>query len=162
MPRSTSRRRWKTRYIAQNAIDLARALGVDTPKVASLAAVETVNAKMPSTTDAASLCKMADRGQIRGGELDGPLAMDNAISKVAARIKKIQSNVAGDADILLVPDLEAGKILAKQLSFLANADAAGIKNARCRSFSPVARYRGAPSAASVAVALLLAAAQQRD
>lgn len=150
-------------HIAQNAIDLARALGVDTPKVAILAAVETVNAKMPSTTDAASLCKMADRGQILGGELDGPLAMDNAISKVAARIKKIESNVAGDADILLVPDLEAGNILAKQLSFLANADAAGIVlGARVPIILTSRADTERTKRASVAVALLLAAAQQRD
>jgi len=112
--------------ICQNAIDLAIMLGVDQPKVAILAAVETVNSKMPSTLDAAALCKMADRGQIKGGLLDGPLAFDNAISKEAAEIKGIRSAVAGDPDILLVPDLEAGNILAKQLSFLANADSAGI------------------------------------
>jgi phosphotransacetylase len=112
--------------ICQNAIDLARALGLDQPKVAILAAVETVNSKMPSTIDAACLCKMADRGQIKGGLLDGPLAFDNAISKEAAQIKGITSEVAGDPDILLVPDLEAGNILAKQLTFLANADSAGL------------------------------------
>jgi phosphate acetyltransferase len=112
--------------ICQNAIDLARALGLERPKVAILAAVETVNSKMPSTIDAACLCKMADRGQITGGVLDGPLAFDNAISVEAARTKGIRSEVAGDPDILLVPDLEAGTILAKQLSFLANADSAGL------------------------------------
>jgi len=112
--------------ILQNAIDLAISLGLKTPKVAILAAVETVNSKMPSTIDAACLCKMADRGQITGAVLDGPLAFDNAISKEAARIKGITSEVAGDPDILLVPDLEAGNILAKQLSFLANADSAGL------------------------------------
>jgi phosphate acetyltransferase len=112
--------------ICQNAIDLARALGLERPKVAILAAVETVNSKMPSTIDAACLCKMADRGQIKGALLDGPLAFDNAISKQAAQIKGITSEVAGDPDILLVPDLEAGNILAKQLSFLANADSAGL------------------------------------
>ena len=112
--------------ICQNAIDLARALGLDQPKVAILAAVETVNSKMPSTIDAACLCKMADRGQIKGALLDGPLAFDNAISKQAAGIKGITSEVAGDPDILLVPDLEAGNILAKQLTFLANADSAGL------------------------------------
>jgi phosphotransacetylase len=112
--------------ICQNAIDLARSLGVSRPKVAILAAVETVTSKMPSTIDAAALCKMADRGQITGGELDGPLAFDNAISREAARTKGIQSSVAGDPDILLVPDLEAGNILAKQLTFLANADSAGL------------------------------------
>jgi len=112
--------------ICQNAIDLAKALGVERPKVAILAAVETVNPKMPSTIDAACLCKMADRGQITGALLDGPLAFDNAISRQAADIKGIVSEVAGDPDILLVPDLEAGNILAKQLSFLANADSAGL------------------------------------
>jgi phosphate acetyltransferase len=112
--------------ICQNAIDLARALGVQRPKVAILAAVETVTSKMPATIDAAALCKMADRGQITGGLLDGPLAFDNAISKDAAKIKGIKSAVAGDPNILLVPDLEAGNILAKQLTFLANADSAGL------------------------------------
>jgi phosphate acetyltransferase len=112
--------------ICQNAIDLAVTLGVATPKVAILAAVETVNSKMPATIDAAALCKMADRGQITHGLLDGPLAFDNAISKEAAQIKGIRSEVAGDPDILLAPDLEAGNILAKQLTFLANADCAGI------------------------------------
>ncbi len=113
-------------HIAQNAIDLAIALGVTKPKVAILAAVETVTSKMPATIDAAALCKMADRGQITGGLLDGPLAFDNAISKEAAKTKGIRSEVAGDPDILLVPDLEAGNMLAKQLSFLANADSAGL------------------------------------
>ena len=112
--------------ICQNAIDLAVSLGVTTPKVAILAAVETVTSKMPSTIDAAALCKMAERKQITGGLLDGPLAFDNAISKEAARTKGITSEVAGDPDILLVPDLESGNILAKQLSFLANADSAGL------------------------------------
>jgi len=112
--------------ICQNAIDLAVALGLELPKVAILAAVETVNSKMPATIDAACLCKMAERGQIRGGLLDGPLAFDNAISKEAAKIKGIESEVAGDPDILLVPDLEAGNILAKQLILLANADSAGL------------------------------------
>jgi len=112
--------------ICQNAIDLAVSLGVTAPKVAILAAVETVTSKMPATIDAAALCKMADRGQITGGVLDGPLAFDNAISKEAARIKGITSPVAGDPDILLVPNLEAGNMLAKQLSFLANADSAGL------------------------------------
>ena len=114
------------RHIAQNAIDLARVLGVAEPKVAILSAVETINAKIQSTLDAAALCKMADRGQITGGILDGPLAFDNAISEQAARTKKISSPVAGKADILLVPDLEAGNMLAKQLQYLAGADAAGI------------------------------------
>jgi phosphotransacetylase len=112
--------------ICQNAIDLARVLGVAVPKVAILAAVETVTSKMPATIDAAALCKMAQRGQITGAIVDGPLAFDNAISKEAARTKGIQSEVAGDPDILIAPDLEAGNILAKQLSFLANADGAGL------------------------------------
>lgn len=112
--------------ICQNAIDLALSLGLEKPKVAILAAVETVNSKMPATLDAAALCKMAERGQIKGAILDGPLAFDNAISKQAAETKGIKSTVAGDPDILLAPDLEAGNILAKQLSFLANADSAGM------------------------------------
>jgi phosphate acetyltransferase len=112
--------------IVRNAIDLAHVLGVEEPKVAILAAVETVTAKMPSTLEAAALCKMADRGQITGGVLDGPLAFDNAISAEAARTKKIVSPVAGQADILLVPDLEAGNMLAKQLSYLSGAEGAGI------------------------------------
>jgi phosphotransacetylase len=112
--------------ICQNAIDLAISLGLERPKVAILAAVETVTSKMPATTDAAALCKMAERGQIKGALLDGPLAFDNAISREAARTKGINSEVAGDPDILLAPDLEAGNILAKQLSFLANADSAGL------------------------------------
>ncbi len=112
--------------ICQNAIDLAVSLGVERPKVAILAAVETVTSKMPATIDAACLCKMADRGQITRGVLDGPLAFDNAISRDAAKTKGITSEVAGDPDILLVPDLEAGNILAKQLSFLARADSAGL------------------------------------
>ena len=113
-------------HIVQNAIDLARALGLDQPKVAILSAMETVNPKVQSTVEAAALCKMADRGQITGGILDGPLALDNAINLAAARIKKIASPVAGLADILVVPDLEAGNMLAKSLSFMAEADAAGI------------------------------------
>ncbi|HEX5788311.1 MAG TPA: bifunctional enoyl-CoA hydratase/phosphate acetyltransferase, partial [Woeseiaceae bacterium] len=112
--------------IVRNAIDLAIAIGIERPKVAILAAVETVNPKMTATIDAAALCKMAERGQITGGMLDGPLAFDNAISAEAAEIKGIVSQVAGDPDILLVPDLEAGNMLAKQLSFLANADSAGL------------------------------------
>jgi phosphotransacetylase len=112
--------------ICQNAIDLAMSLGLEKPKVAILAAVETVTSKMPATIDAAALCKMAERKQITGAILDGPLAFDNAISKEAALTKGIQSEVAGDPDILLAPDLEAGNILAKQLSFLANADSAGL------------------------------------
>ena len=112
--------------IVQNAIDLARMLHIAEPKVAILAAVETVNPKMQATLDAAALCKMADRGQIKGGMLDGPLAFDNAISIVAARTKGIKSAVAGQADILLVPDIESGNMLAKQLEYLADALSAGI------------------------------------
>jgi phosphate acetyltransferase len=112
--------------IVQNAIDLARALGQKEVRVAILSAMETVNPKVPSTVEAAALCKMADRGQITGGILDGPLALDNAISPEAAEIKKIVSPVAGRANVLIVPDLEAGNMLAKSLSFLAGADSAGI------------------------------------
>jgi phosphate acetyltransferase len=112
--------------IVQNAIDLAHALGVKEVRVAILSAMETVNPDVPSTLEAAALCKMADRGQITGGQVDGPLALDNAISLQAARIKRIDSPVAGRANILVVPDLEAGNMLAKSLTFLAGADAAGI------------------------------------
>jgi phosphotransacetylase len=112
--------------ICQNAVDLAVSLGLKRPKVAVLAAVETVTSKMPATIDAAALCKMAERGQITGAIVDGPLAFDNAISREAAEIKGIRSEVAGDPDILLAPDLEAGNMLAKQLSFLARADCAGL------------------------------------
>ncbi len=112
--------------IVQNAIDLAVVLGIAEPKVAILSAVETVNADIPSTIDAAALCKMADRGQISGGVLDGPLAFDNAVSESAAKTKKIESPVAGRADVLIAPDLEAANMLAKQLQYLAGADAAGI------------------------------------
>ena len=114
------------RDICQNAIDLALVLGFKQPRVAVLSAVETVTAKIPSTLDAAALCKMADRGQITGGLVDGPLAFDNAVSEEAAREKHIVSLVAGKANILLVPDLEAGNMLAKQLSYMVGADAAGI------------------------------------
>jgi phosphate acetyltransferase len=112
--------------ICQNAIDLAHSLGLEKPKLAILAAVETVTSKMTATLDAAALCKMAERGQINGAILDGPLAFDNAISTQAAETKGIKSPVAGDPDILLAPDLESGNILAKQLTFLANADSAGM------------------------------------
>ncbi len=114
------------RDIIQNAIDLFTQVGLGTPRVAILSAVETVTSKIPSTIEAAALCKMADRGQITGGVLDGPLAFDNAIDPEAAKIKGIQSAVAGRAQILVVPDLEAGNMLAKNLTFLAKADAAGI------------------------------------
>ena len=148
--------------ICQNAIDLARTFGVERPKVAILAAVETVNSKMPATLDAAALCKMAERGQIKGGILDGPLAFDNAISKDAAKMKGITSEVAGDPDILLAPDLEAGNMMAKQLSFLANADSAGlVLGARV----PVILTSRADSlrsrVASCAVAVLAAHARRR-
>jgi len=112
--------------IIRNAIDLAHILDIPEPKVAILSAVETVNPKIQSTLDAAALCKMADRGQIKGGLLDGPLAFDNAISIVAARTKGIKSAVAGHAEILVVPDLESGNMVAKQLEYLANALTAGI------------------------------------
>jgi phosphate acetyltransferase len=113
-------------HIVQNAIDLARALGQEDVRVAILSAMETVNPKVPSTIEAAALCKMADRGQITGGILDGPLALDNAINLKAAQIKKIDSPVAGRANVLIVPNLEAGNMLAKSLTFLAGAEAAGI------------------------------------
>jgi phosphate acetyltransferase len=150
-------------HITQNAIDMARALGLETPKVAILSAMETINPKVPSTVEAAALCKMAERGQITGGLLDGPLALDNAIDLGAARIKKIASPVAGQADILVVPDLEAGNMLAKSLSFMADADAAGIVlGARVpiiltsRSDSVQTRL------ASCAVAALVAKARRED
>ncbi len=114
------------RDIVRNAVDLAHALGIERPKVALLSAVEEVDAKIPSTIDAAALCKMADREQILGAELDGPLAFDNAISREAAATKGIKSLVAGDADILVAPELDAGNILAKQLVFLAGAETAGL------------------------------------
>jgi len=114
------------RDIVQNAIDLAHAIGIARPKVAILSAVETVYPKINSTVEAAAICKMADRGQITGGTVDGPLAFDNAVSKSAAEAKHIISPVAGDADILVVPDIEAGNMVAKQLIYLAGADAAGI------------------------------------
>jgi phosphate acetyltransferase len=112
--------------ITQNAIDLAHALDISQPKVAILSATEKVNPKLQTSIEAAALCKMADRGQIRGGLLDGPLALDNAISPEAARIRGIQSSVAGQADILIVPDLEAGNMLAESMSFMMDADSAGI------------------------------------
>jgi phosphate acetyltransferase/phosphate butyryltransferase len=112
--------------IVRNAIDLAHVLGVEQSRVAILAGAETVSADMPATLDAAALCKMADRGQITGAVLDGPLAFDNAVSAAAARVKGIDSPVAGQADILVVPDLESGNMLAKQLEYLGNADTAGI------------------------------------
>lgn len=149
--------------IVQNAIDLAHALKAPEVRVAILSAMETVNPKVPSTIDAAALCKMADRGQITGAVIDGPLALDNAISEEAAAIKQIVSPVAGRANVLVVPDLEAGNMLAKSLSFLAGADSAGIVlGARVpiiltsRADSLVARL------ASCAVAALVAAARRED
>ena len=148
--------------ICQNAIDLAVSLGVSTPKVAILAAVETINSKMSATIDAAALCKMAERGQITGGLLDGPLAFDNAISREAARVKGITSKVAGDPDILLVPDLEAGNMLAKQLSFLANADSAGLVLGARAPIILTSRSDSVRSRiGSCAVALLAAHARRR-
>jgi phosphate acetyltransferase len=149
--------------IVQNAIDLGHALQFAEVRVAILSAMETVNPKLPSTIEAAALCKMADRGQIEGGVLDGPLALDNAISKEAAAIKHIVSPVAGRANVLVVPDLEAGNMLAKSLSFLAGADAAGIVlGARV----PIILTSRADSVttrlASCAVASLVAAARRRD
>jgi phosphotransacetylase len=114
------------RDIVQNAIDLAHVLGIAAPKVAILSAVETMNPDLRSTIEAAALCKMAERGQITGGLLDGPLAFDNAVSETVAQAKGISSSVAGHADILVVPDLEAGNMLAKQLFYLADAQAAGV------------------------------------
>jgi phosphate acetyltransferase len=147
--------------IVQNAVDLARAMGVAEVRVAILSAMEQVNPKVPSTVEAAALCKMADRGQITGALLDGPLALDNAISLDAAVIKHIVSPVAGRANVLIVPDLEAGNMLAKSLSFLAGADAAGIVlGARV----PVILTSRADSRltrlASCAVAVLVAAARR--
>jgi phosphate acetyltransferase len=147
--------------IVQNAIDLAHAMGVAEVRVAILSAIETVSAKVPSTIEAAALCKMAERGQITGAVLDGPLALDNAISPDAASIKGIVSPVAGRANILVVPDLEAGNMLAKSLSFLAQADAAGIVlGARV----PIVLTSRADSLltrlASCAVAVMVAAARR--
>ncbi len=146
--------------IVQNAVDMLRTLGNAQPKVAILSAVETVNPKIPGTLDAALLCKMADRGQITGALLDGPLAFDNAISRAAAQIKKIVSPVAGDADILMVPDLEAGNMLAKQLSYLAGADSAGIVLGAKVPIILTSRADSVASRlASIALARLLAAAR---
>jgi phosphate acetyltransferase len=149
--------------IVQNAIDLAHAMGVTEVRVALLSAMETVTAKVPSTIEAAALCKMADRGQITGALLDGPLALDNAISPEAAAIKQIVSPVAGRANVLVVPDLEAGNMLAKSLSFLAHADAAGIVlGARV----PIILTSRADSLltrlASCAVAVMVAAARRQS
>ena len=150
------------RDIVQNVVDFARALGIERPKVAILSAVETVTTKIPSTIDAAALCKMADRGQIQGAILDGPLAFDNAISAEAARTKGITSMVAGDLDIALVPDLEAGNMLAKNLTFLSRADAAGIVlGARVPIILTSRADNQRTRMASCGVAALYAAARRR-
>jgi len=150
------------RDIIQNAIDLHVGIGLGTPKVAILSAVETVNPDIPSTVDAAALCKMADRGQITGGELDGPLAFDNAVSPEAAHVKGIKSKVAGRAQILVVPDLEAGNMLAKNLSFLSRADAAGIVlGARVPIILTSRADNVRTRMASCAVAMLLAYSQRK-
>jgi phosphate acetyltransferase len=151
------------RDIIQNAIDLFTLAGLGTPRVAILSAVETVTTKIPSTIEAAALCKMADRGQITGGILDGPLAFDNAIDPASAKIKGIQSEVAGKAQILVVPDLEAGNMLAKNLVFLSRADSAGVVlGARV----PIVLTSRADSVrsrmASCAVAVLYAGARRRS
>jgi len=149
------------RDIIQNAIDLYAGLGLGVAKVALLSAVETINPSIPSTIEAAALCKMAERGQITGGELDGPLAFDNAISLEAARIKGIHSPVAGRADILVVPDLEAGNMLAKNLTFLSGADAAGIVlGARVPIILTSRADNVRTRLASCAVAMLLAHSQR--
>lgn len=147
--------------ITQNAIDLAHAMGVSDVRVAILSAMETVNPAVPSTVEAAALCKMADRGQITGAVLDGPLALDNAISPEAAAIKKIASPVAGRANVLVVPDLEAGNMLAKSLSFLAGADAAGIVlGARVPIILTSRADAALTRLASCAVAVMVAAARR--
>ena len=148
--------------IVQNAIDLAHAMGVSEVRVAILSALETVTAKVPSTIEAAALCKMAERGQITGALLDGPLALDNAISPTAAAIKQIASPVAGRANVLVVPDLEAGNMLAKSLSFLAQADAAGIVlGARVPVILTSRADALLTRLASCAVAVMVAAARRR-
>jgi len=148
--------------IIQNAIELAHVLGCPEPKVAILSAVETVNPKIQSTLDAAALCKMADRGQIRGGVLDGPLAFDNAVSIVAAKTKGIKSAVAGHADILVVPDLESGNMVAKQLEYLANALTAGVVLGATVPIVLTSRADTAETrTASCAVAALIAHSKKR-
>ena len=149
--------------IIQNAIDFARILGVAVPKVAILSAVENVNPNIPSTLDAAALCKMADRGQITGGVLDGPLAFDNAISAHAAQIKHIESEVAGQADIMAVPDLESGNMLAKQLEYLAGASGSGIVLGARVPIALTSRADGPSNrVASALLALLVAHNARRD
>ncbi len=147
--------------ICQNAIDFAQAMGLTRPKVAILSAVELVTEKMPATIDAAALCKMAERGQIIGGELDGPLAFDNAISMEAARIKGVFSSVAGQADILVVPDIESGNMLAKQLTFFEGGDGAGIVlGARLPIILTSRADPASTRLASCAIALLLVQAKR--
>jgi len=148
--------------IVKNAIELAHALGVAQPKVAILSAVETVTPKIPSTIEAAALCKMAERGQITGAIIDGPLAFDNAISAEAARAKGFHSPVAGDPDILVVPDLEAGNMLAKQLTFLLKAECAGIVLGARVPIVLTSRADSVPNqVVSCAIGAMLACAQQR-
>lgn len=147
--------------IVQNAIDCVTALGIERPKVALLSAVETVTPKIPSTIEAAALCKMADRGQITGGDLEGPLAFDNAVSVEAAAMKGIRSEVAGRADILVAPDMEAGNMIAKQLTFLAGAEAAGVVMGARAPIVLTSRADGRNARlASAAVAVLVAAARR--
>nr|BAT27185.1 phosphate acetyltransferase [Aureimonas frigidaquae] len=148
--------------IVRNAIDCARALGVGMPRVALLAAVETVHASMPATLDAAALCKMADRGQITGGILDGPLAFDNAVSPEAAERKGIRSPVAGAADILIVPDIESGNMMAKQLFYLAGAESAGIVMGARVPIMLTSRADGRMSRLASAAAALLVARRRRE
>ena len=147
--------------IIQNALDFVRTMGTSTPKVAILSAVETVNPAMASTLDAAALCKMADRGQITGGLLDGPLAFDNAISAHAAQIKHIDSPVAGDADILVAPNLEAGNMLAKQLEYLGGATASGLVLGARLPIALTSRADAADSRVASALLALIAAHQAR-
>ncbi|HEY5763933.1 MAG TPA: bifunctional enoyl-CoA hydratase/phosphate acetyltransferase, partial [Rhodocyclaceae bacterium] len=149
-------------HIIQNAIDLAHVMGIAEPKVAILSAVETVNPKIQSTLDAAALCKMADRGQIKGGLLDGPLAFDNAVSLVAAKTKGIRSAVAGQADILVVPDLESGNMVAKQLEYLADALTAGVVLGAAVPIVLTSRADTAETrSASCAIAALMAHAKRK-
>lgn len=148
--------------IVQNAIDFVRCMGTPTPKVAILSAIETVNPDMVSTLDAAALCKMADRDQITGGLLDGPLAFDNAISAHAAQIKHIRSAVAGDADILLAPNLEAGNLLAKQLEYLAGASASGLVLGARLPIALTSRADGTDTRLASAALALVAAHQARQ
>jgi len=148
--------------IIQNAIDFVQAMGTPQPKVAILSAIETVNPAIASTLDAAALCKMADRGQIQGGLLDGPLAFDNAISAHAAQIKQIHSSVAGDADILVAPNLEAGNMLAKQLEYLGGATASGLVLGARVPIALTSRADNADSRVASALLALVAAHKARQ